>query len=225
MDGVPETPALSQVVGWNARELRGSVTADELATVARRWGLNWGTGRISDLEAGRVSPTVPTLIALAEALGAVRGEPITLADLTRYDGYVSLTKELIVSGDVVPRLLSGDPVEIEAREVLGGLEHLEAAARAVREHIEYMESINPKLSDVSFGAITDVQRRSGEAEDRMAKVLGVERFVVDYASAYLWQQTVADERDLRAGEGASAQKRGRITRQLQAELKAVLDGG
>ena len=67
--------------------------------------------------------------------------------------------------------------------------------------------------------------RSGEAEERAAKSLDVELYEVAAASAYLWGKTLSDERDARAGEGASAQKRGRITRQLMDELRTALDGG
>lgn len=229
MAGEHDPPALPQVVAQNARLLRGSVTADELATAARRWGLNWGTGRISDLEAGRVSPTLPTLVALAAALGDVRGEPLPLADLTRSAGFIALTDELTLSSDALARFLNGDPVEVRVNEVLTGQDQLQLALTAQHNQLDAqldaVRAINPKIANAPGGPLRDVQRRSGEAEQRIAKALGVEPFVVEWAAAYLWQRTAADERDARAGDDASAQKRGRITRQLQAELRAVLDGG
>lgn len=229
MAGGQDTPALPQVVGRNARQLRGSVTADELATATRRWGLNWGTGRISDLEAGRVSPTIPTLVALAAALGDVRGEPVPIADLTRSEGFIALTSELTLSSDALARFLNGEPVVVRVSEVLSGQDQLQFAFAAQRDQfdaqLDAVRAINPELANVKTGALRTVQRRSGEVEQRMAKALGVESFVIDYAAAYLWQRTVADERDARVTGDASAQKRGRVTRQLQAELRAVLQGG
>lgn len=220
---------MPQVVARNARLLRGSVTADELATAARRWGLNWGTGRISDLEAGRVSPTLPTMIALAAALGDVRGEPLPIGDLTRSDGFIALTDGLTLSSDALARFLNGDPVEVRVNEVLTGQDQLQLALTAQHNQfdaqLDAVRALNPKIANAPGGPLRYVQLRSGEAEQRMAKALGVEPFVVEWAAAYLWQRTVADERDARVTDGASPQKRGRITRQLQAELRAVLDGG
>ena len=39
-----------------------------------------------------------------------------------------------------------------------------------------------------------------------------------------WRKSYSAERDQRAGAGANAQKKGRVARELKAELKAVLDG-
>ncbi|MEB4208754.1 hypothetical protein [Mycobacterium sp. 94-17] len=93
------------------------------------------------------------------------------------------------------------------------------------DQIDAVRAINPDIANAPAGVLRDVHRRSGEAERRMAKALGVEPFVVEYAAAYLWGRTVSDERDARVAGDASPQKRGRVTRQLQAELRAVLDGG
>jgi hypothetical protein len=49
-----------------------------------------------------------------------------------------------------------------------------------------------------------------------------------YLSAALWKGTFSEERDRRAGDGANAQKRGQVSRRMQAELeaaiKAAIDG-
>jgi len=52
----------------------------------------------------------------------------------------------------------------------------------------------------------------------------VDMMTVSVASAYLYRATASEERDRRAGADATAQKRGRIAREIQAELRAVLDG-
>ena len=55
---------LAHVVGRNVRRLRdgAAATLDDVAKAARENGLrNWGTGRVSDLEHGKVSPTLATL--------------------------------------------------------------------------------------------------------------------------------------------------------------------
>lgn len=220
-EAAPDPPTLAAVVGRNARILRGEVPGDRLASAARNHGLNWGTGRIADLEAGRVSPTLPTLIAVALALGDVRGAPIALADLLAHDGFVSVTGDLILTGNALVRYVSGDDVQIQMRDYPGGLDEV---AR-LRENIaSVLRPLHPLAEKVDPMLAAGISRRAGEAEERAAKALGVHLHDVIVASAYLWGRTLSDERDRRAGDEASAQKRGRITRQLYDELKAALDG-
>jgi hypothetical protein len=72
-------------------------------------------------------------------------------------------------------------------------------------------------------ADVDGGRQFGEVLcDRVRLGLHGESFAA--LSAYLWGRTLSAERDRRAGAGANKQDRGRITRRLKAEMKAVLDG-
>ncbi|WP_301148992.1 helix-turn-helix domain-containing protein [Mycobacterium simiae] len=220
-----ETPAaLAEVVGRNARRLRGDATADQLAKEARRHGLNWGTGRISDLEHGRVSPTLSMLVALAEALHSVRGAPITLADLVEHDGLVQLSAAETVKGAALQRFLRGEPVEL----LIGDMSNSEELAAELRTALATMAEERSNLPDalgsVPLESVMEVQRHAGETEARIAKALGVPASTVAAASAHLWGRTLSAERDRRAGPDANAQDRGRITRQLRAEIQAVLDG-
>jgi hypothetical protein len=99
-----------------------------------------------------------------------------------------------------------------------------------------------RVSDIIVaGAITEIKkeqtdilanagakvlvRRSGLAEDRLAKRLKVNRDQLANMSFRLWQATFSEERDRRAGPEANQQKRGRVSRELRAELeKALADG-
>ena len=220
-----ETPvALANVVGWNARRLRGDATADQLAKAAKRAGLNWGTGRISDLEHGRVSPTISMLVALAEALHSVRGTPITLADLVEHDGHVQLTTARTVKGIALQRFLRGDPVEFLIGDMPNS-EELEADLKAaLAKMVEERAKLPKILGRTPVETVMEVQQQSGETEARIAKALGKPASVIAEVSAHLWGRTLSAERDRRAGKNANAQDRGRITRQLRAEIQAVLDG-
>jgi hypothetical protein len=67
--------------------------------------------------------------------------------------------------------------------------------------------------------------RSGLTEDRLARQIGVERARLADISHLLWQSTFSEERDRRAGPDANQQKKGRISREMRAELeKALADG-
>lgn len=209
---------LADVVAVNARKLRGRATADELARVARSGGLNWGTGRISDLEHGRVSPTVQTLVLLAGALCVLRDESVTLADLVEHDGMIELAKGFTVSGSALQRYLRGAPVAIEPRDIP---DILEAGRQAEEAAIKKLPT---RLQNVESFDIYRVHKESGETEERVAKTLGVETWIVERASAFLWKSTISAERDRVAGPEATKQARGRITRQLREQLRAVIHG-
>ncbi len=64
-----------------------------------------------------------------------------------------------------------------------------------------------------------------EADYRMAKSLGLD---LDRAAAEmgaLWGKSFTAERDRRAGCDANPQKRGRISRELKAELQEAINRG
>lgn len=218
---------LAEVVGSNARRIRteAGATLEDVAKAARGHGLKgWGGGRVSDLEHGRVSPTLPTLVALALALGDIRHEPLTLAELVEHQGAVELTGSLVIRGAALARFLDGQPVKLVKRDV-PALADVDVTAMIAVGMRHLAKELPPRLRDVSAQTVMAVRDRSGEAEQRTAKALGVSLTTVAAASAYLYRgRTPSEERDRRAGGDATAQKRGRIAREIRAELKGVLNG-
>jgi hypothetical protein len=77
---------------------------------------------------------------------------------------------------------------------------------------------------VSVGLLRQVYSDYGEPELLVERELGADRDRLVAAMAALWGQSYSAERDERAGRGANAQKKGRVARQLKADLKAVLNG-
>lgn len=220
-----EARSLAEVVGINARRLRGDATSDELAKAARAEGLNWGTGRISDLEHGRVSPTLSMLVALAHALRSVHGRPVRLADLVRHDGFITLTRELTITSAALQRFLDGQDVSIKVKDVPHGPELKQRMREALDSHAKCSGvKLPPAVDEVRTDLVEQVFRQSGEAEARIAKSLGLHGEDFAAVSAYLWGHTLSAERDRRVGPGANAQDKGRVTRNLKAEVGAVLDG-
>jgi hypothetical protein len=211
---------LAAIVGHNARTLRGSATLDDVAKAARGVGLNWTTGRVSDLEYGRVSPTLPTLVAVALALAEVRGESITLADLVRSDENISLTKDLTVTGDELQRFLSGDKVSVDDRYLAEIIDGAKGALTEARKRLPP----NLQRRRVSMGIVRQVHRDYGEPESLLARDLGLDSETLIWAMAALWRMSYSAKRDQRAGTGANAQKKGRVARELKAEMRAALDG-
>src|ERR1700722_5821312 len=106
-DRSPAAPTVAEVLGLTALALRGDRKLELVARAARFAGLNWGTGRIADLEAGRVSPTLPTLISLCWAFRDLLGRPVELPDLFVGDGDVTLAPGVAVPIALLRKALDG----------------------------------------------------------------------------------------------------------------------
>lgn len=217
--GMAEVVDMATVLGRSARELRGDSTLDDVAKVARACGLNWGTGRVSDLEHGKVAPTLPTMVAVALVFSELRGRPVTLCDLVRGDENIAVTTRITVTGDELRSYLSGDAVTAadQYRREVG-------AALGAAISGEYRENWPARLKRVSKGATMRMLGQIGEPEERLARELGIDRTRLAAEMLALWGQSFSTKRDELAGADANAQKKGRVARALKAELKAVLDG-
>jgi hypothetical protein len=194
-------PTVAQVLGQTARALRGDRKVEVVAREARFAGLNWGTGRIADLEAGRVSPTLPTLIALAWTFSKVLGRtaPLPLSELFAGDGNVDLLPSVTV------------PIEL-LRKALGG-------------ELADPPFPNQLARSVADKRLEEVERSMLEADYRMAHGLGISAESAAAEMAALWGRSFTAERDRRGGPDSSPQKRGRISRELKAELQEATNRG
>lgn len=216
--GTARPPTLPEVVGRNARLIRGDRRTDEVARAARLYGLKWNTGRVSDFEHGRLSPTVPTLLGVSLALSHVTGRTISLFDLVACDEPIEINEKLILEGERLRAYLSGTATA----PLPGRAESVRASARRA---VESFRRLPRYLDDVPIEAVERAERGSGESEQRAAKELGIDTFRLIHESADLWGQSFSAERDQRAGPEANAQKRGRVSRQLKEQLRERLNRG
>jgi len=228
---------LARVVGQNCKHIRSEiigVTQDELARHARAIGLRWNAAKVGSFEAGRSAPTFATVIAVTVALQMAAQERestqgVTLADLLAGHGFVELTDIL----DTVPtgwvadvcrgRASTWPPADEYWRdawpvqEVEPGVLKRRAArtAAAVKQAAAQMAEVGE----------LDVAERSGLTEHRLAQRLDISRALLADVSYRLWNGTFSEERDRRAGAEANQQKRGRVSRELRAELEEALTDG
>jgi hypothetical protein len=208
----PPAPTVAQVVAQNAKRLRDGRKVELVARAARLAGLDWGTGRIADLEAGRVSPTLPTLIALCWTFSDLLNRPVNLSELLAGKGYVTLLPNVIVPIGLLHRALAGP--------VAGPPTPLELARRGFP-----MAGLKVDPSDVRADALQRVERSMLEADYRMAHSVGIPTESAAAQMQALWGRPFTAERDHRASPADSPQKRGRISRDLKAELQKAIDRG
>jgi len=224
------------VVGQNCKRIRADIgiTQDELARYARTVGLHWNAAKVGNFEAGRSAPTLATVLAVTVALQMATQERdssqgVTLPDLLASHGFVALTDILntVPTGWVADvcrgRAYTWPPADQywgnawPAQEVEPGVLERRAARTAV--------AVKQAAAQMAGVGKLDVAERSGLTEHRLAQRLGISRAQLADVSYRLWNGTFSEERDHRAGPDANQQKRGRVSRELRAELeKALADG-
>ena len=173
---------------------------------------------MGDFEAGRYAPPFATVLVVLLALNLAAedtahdnsDEPVegaTLADLLAGNGLVALTEALDIPGDQLADVCQGQVFQAPQRQ-RGFVRGTWLDAEALVE-----------------GNVSLMRQRSGLTEYRLAQRLGIGPDFLAAKSFNLWGRTFSEERDRRAGPKANQQKRGRVSRELRAELeKALADG-
>ena len=204
---------LAQVIGDNCRRirLREMRTQSDVAAACQRVGLGWGYRRVAQLEAGGVSPTLPTLLRLAAAMDSLEPvgvEPVTVADLLKSDAPVRLSDDAAedesIPGELLPYLLGRRAIEL--------LPHLRPFTPPREDEAEN----TPKRSRSDYG----------RADERAAKALGIRRPEMMVLTHSLWGHGLEAERERRAaeaGDGVNRAARAWITTSLRDELTAELE--
>ncbi|CRK54417.1 conserved hypothetical protein [Rhodococcus sp. RD6.2] len=224
---------LPVVIGANAKRLRkdADLTLDAMAIAARRRGLKWNTSRVADFEAGRVSPNLATLTAYAFALADAGCGDITLSDLVESSTDIRVNDAMTLHRTDLHDVMTGDPIasKLGPRAFIGPLRLktgnqilIDLADDAAEEEAERVARY---LERTDAETVISVVSASGSTEERIHRALRISPALLAAVSAALWGRSFSDERDARAGANANAQKRGQITRRLQAELKGELDNG
>lgn len=119
-------------------------------------------------------------------------------------------------GKDVERLTIGDMSNAD--------ELLDEMAAAFREG-KVFRPFPKGTGDVPLDLLMRIIEKSGEAEQRAARSLGIPISDLAAFSAKLWGRSYSEERDRRAGAEAQAQKRGRIGRELRTELREAMGNG
>ncbi|WP_111718756.1 hypothetical protein [Homoserinimonas sp. OAct 916] len=215
---------IAQIVGKNAkqRRLSADATLESVAQSARSYGLKWTTARVVELERGRLAVGIPVLLILAQVLGDITGERLTVADLIQTNSWVELNPSLAVSAQSIQQALSGVEVDLNTGDVAddgpGGSETVELA----------LESLKRFANDLPAGFRTKDLRSAaalpcGLAETRAAKSLGVHPVVVNAHAWALWGHSLSERRDETVPANASPQLRGHKTRELINEIRESVE--
>ncbi|PVY29912.1 helix-turn-helix domain-containing protein [Williamsia muralis] len=201
---------IRKVLGGNVRRLRlaAGVRVEDLAKEAKRQGLQWSVSRVGDMEGGRVEAKVETLLAVAQALANVTGQPVTLADL--------------MAGEDRAAWFQGEPVQPEPEPE----QQVAPADIARRNSYESLQHAAEKLqvSEAEVAPVLLAYEDTGLVDQRAAKALGLKVKELTRHAVALWGHNFTTERDRVAGPDAHAARLGEVNRALRAQVQERLDG-
>ena len=211
-----ESSTFSQVIAKNVKRLRGDFTMDELASAAKTLGVNWSSGNISAIEHGKVRPTLQNFMILTYALGKLHGRKVRPLELLESTGMIQTGIENNVTWtmDIDDWWTKGnDPLMPSPNE-----------KSPVYASADIKDS-RPGQTIVTADSFPDPEKfRVSTTDERIAKSIEMDALEFRIKSYLLWNHSFETERDRLAGEGSSAQKKGRVTRELKEWLLKGLEG-
>ncbi|WP_454175064.1 hypothetical protein [Gordonia sputi] len=206
---------LKKAMGANARRIRraSSASLEDFAEAIAHQGLNWTTGRVGDLEGGRVEAKLSNALAVAQTLANLADEPVALADL-----FAGTDFEALFRGEPLrPQTNHGhDPDETltDLARRLGwtgtAVNQWDAVQHAARDFGVSKREVGPYLF-----AFDSAKR----ADERAAKALQISVVELTEHAVQLWGHSLATERDRIAEPGASTARLGQLTRQLRDQIE------
>lgn len=217
---------LRRAVGLGAQNLREVTgrTQEEVARVARNFGLAWDRTKVAALERGDKSVSAEELVTLLLVFREITGRAVRLPELLGGgDIQIALPSRLDLSGNDLADLLAGKvtrrvaqatteitsiaalaPNYSPATEPNATLErHLELAQMApgafmsAEQASAYERAVNLGLGDVLMEEIRRNEPFAGEAEEKAARKLGEPKAVIVAAAVKLWGWTLTQERNMR----------------------------
>jgi transcriptional regulator with XRE-family HTH domain len=202
-----DNSGVGAVIGRRIREIRERAgrSQDEVASAARRAGLDWTRAAVASLETGRRGLSAEELLLLPLTLRLLDEEDHTLAELLEgAPKVIRLSSGREVGGPFLRRLLEGEATatNVSGREMARGLHSADP------EGIAYMAA--------------------REAERHAAKQLEVTAEAVVGAAMNRWRRGLTEERERRVDEERAGRPlplrslqsiRGHVTRTLIEELR------
>lgn len=219
---------LRAAVGQRARELReaGGQRQEDVASAARELGLTWSRSKVAAFERGDKALSAEELLLLPAMLSLALERSVGLSELLNIDQEVQLSSDASVRPHELPKALTSEvseavrlsfpPVSAETHDLVQ------------RQHTRQQRWEKLGLH-LGLQRARQLERGSSEAEALAARKLGEDRLTVLALSDSLWQRSLTQERDRRLDVDANAPsatvqaKRGRVTRQLTAELAADIE--
>lgn len=196
---------------------------EEVAIEARKLGLNWRASRIGAIEDGRFKPTLDTLAVLAIALGRARnpgmpGVTVTMEQLVHSESPIVLTDEFTVTSDDLLKWASGQ----RALPTPDGAPPASFTETFGDMNLPPLAGHNPGSPSWKLTAAAIGSGPYSTSEERLAKRAEIHPAELRLWATHLWGCDLETHRDAIAGDDATPQKKGRVSRDLLNEITAAM---
>ncbi|WP_129870415.1 helix-turn-helix domain-containing protein [Bifidobacterium pseudolongum] len=229
---------ICELLGIWLKEYRRNhgLTLSRIADAARKYGANWRAANISRMEAGGNSiDALPTLLTLFAALNDLTGDDLKLS--TPFANEV----QRVEKGAAAPLLSMNGDYDVDTYEIYRSLKDrpvkLSSSASLTVAGNDGKNSVGVIFPDTMMhsqedGHDTPINRHypPTSAEKRLAnrlikeqQVLALDDYTVAAICDLLYGHSLDEEAAKRAGEGATPQKRGRVTRVLAGEILNMIN--
>jgi transcriptional regulator with XRE-family HTH domain len=210
-----------EVIGQRMRAIREEhgERQDEVAAVARDYGLNWTRATVAAIETGRREVSVAELLALPHILG------VPVWDLFPTDATVRVGPDSTMTGAGARATFAGSDVTFAdfdtpaGRAIARGFRSLARHPDRLKAAIETGRRVWPQAS--ARDVLEARRDAEGEVDRRAADRLGVDARALALAARRKWGHGLTAERDRRTPAGVTST--GHITRALLAELRPLLE--
>lgn len=218
MDDVAEERTIEQIVGRNIRRARErtGLTLSEISKELRGYGISWSTGRLGDIEAGRGTASVQVVVMLALVLSSLGGSVVRPVDLLHAEVPVLIGPGHAMRPGPFNELVEQGLPDAEVGMFTDSEVRLRSAFSSMYDALEGIGTV------VSLAQAGKAIETFSDADYRNARRLQVDRNAYIGACLRLWGRLLSEETEARAPEGASPQKKGRITRELLGSLRGQL---
>jgi transcriptional regulator with XRE-family HTH domain len=241
------SPALAFVVGQRLRVLRENAKCrqDDLAAVARRWGLPWTRATVAGIETGRRRLSFEEFVILPRVLRDLRSPnqlsdddvPFELVDLLPEDGWIELTRDTRVQAKALKGILQAQARITQLSQF--DTPDLRKLSRVVLPtELSALPEIQPLWHQMRPGEKMTMEEvalttrdAAGDTEQKAAAKLNVSTLAIAIAARKSWGRSLTEERDWRVSEKAGDDMtprtvqaiRGHVTRELLGELQPFVE--
>ncbi len=209
---------LRALVSANIGRLRAAsaVPLERVAQAAGVYGLKWTKSWLESVEQGNRALTGEQLLLMPLVLSAALTRRVSLLDLLSGEEPVALSAEHPVEAAHLREVVSGGPSMRPFPTVPSDATSLLVAANL--QAVEKMRTVrSANLGDIDVRTLNQAEAGAGQAEEKLARKLGVPVIVVIAAAASLWGHSLTDERDAQTQDPAEANA---VTRRLCAAVSA-----
>ncbi|MBW3080668.1 helix-turn-helix domain-containing protein [Bifidobacterium saguinibicoloris] len=209
---------INEAVGEFLRRYRAAhgLTLDDIATASRRYGSGWSAATVRDIErGGGKADSLPVILVLVQVLNSLTGEHMAVADIFELlRTHLDVESVDVMNGSALDtltlsKIFRGERYSLKT--VGGGY---------IQDFLGPLAGPTKQLSEGR--ARVALRHTPTGAERRAAAKLGVKPVAVGFACMMLYGRSLDEEAAARAGDGASPQKRGRVTRVIVGEVAAKL---